>query len=307
MMNVLGQNQMPHAQVYIELSDSDDEIEGQNLPGEVLARPRHGIPIEIIDDDSQSVESPNLKGKNAQRADEFRREGISDFQNDLNIFNFPKNSIKQDNDNLPQDVKEHRVELVGRSRPQQELNGMYGFDADNLNLNDFEPLPLPDPHDDPFADLEADFRDVETSYFMNEQRRVNAQVKLPVTQRMQQSVPLIIEDDDDVDRGDVTQKDTKVGGKYNAIAAVIGLFPDICPDFVATLYDELIHGGDAQVFIDGVLNRMEKDKTYPKRKKKESLKRKHEPDEEEQLSKKFEYAGRIGHVMGPTYICTVSV
>ncbi|TVY48852.1 E3 ubiquitin-protein ligase [Lachnellula occidentalis] len=76
------------------------------------------------------------------------------------------------------------------------------------------------------------------------------------------------------------------------IAAVLGLFPDICPDHVSELWNKVSRSSDR--LIAHILDKMEKNSSYPKAKdKQKTLKRKREVDEDEAAELKY---GAPGHV-----------
>ncbi|TVY17548.1 E3 ubiquitin-protein ligase [Lachnellula arida] len=70
------------------------------------------------------------------------------------------------------------------------------------------------------------------------------------------------------------------------IAAVLGLFPDICLDHVSELWNKVSRSSDR--LIEYILDKMEKNTPYPKAKdKQKTLKRKREVDEDEAAELKY--------------------
>jgi len=77
------------------------------------------------------------------------------------------------------------------------------------------------------------------------------------------------------------------------IAAVLGLFPDICPDHVSELWNKVSRSSDQ--LIAHILDKMENNSPYTKAKdKQKALKRKREIDEDEAAELKY---GAPGHVV----------
>lgn len=77
----------------------------------------------------------------------------------------------------------------------------------------------------------------------------------------------------------------------DCIAAVLGLFPDICPDHVSELWSKVARSSDR--LIAHILDKMEKSSPYPKAKdKQKTLKRKREIDEDAAAELKY---GAPGH------------
>jgi hypothetical protein len=79
--------------------------------------------------------------------------------------------------------------------------------------------------------------------------------------------------------------------KDECVVATLGLFPDICPDYVSELFDKVSRSSDR--LIAHVLDEMEKGSPYPKAKdKQKTLKRKREVDEDEAAKLKYGAPGR---------------
>lgn len=82
--------------------------------------------------------------------------------------------------------------------------------------------------------------------------------------------------------------DTEIPGKSMCMSGVLELFPDICPNHVAKLYEEYIGRKTVENIVDLILQSVEKGGSYPKTKQ---LKRKRvledDKDDDDEAARKY--------------------